>query len=76
MGPNSTEVEDRRPEAMEWEVRRLEVVRVEAMVAESVVRLHSVSYSAVLWWVDPGWMPGAHQSRSIAPLPQLDRGRK
>ncbi|GAB0179582.1 mitochondrial enolase superfamily member 1 [Grus japonensis] len=21
-----------------------------------------------LWWVDPGWRPGAHQSRSITPL--------
>ena len=27
-----------------------------------------------LWWVDPGWMPGAHQSRSITPPPQLDGG--
>ena len=27
-----------------------------------------------LWWDDPGRMPGAHQSRSIAPPPQLDRG--
>ena len=22
----------------------------------------------LLWWVDPGWMPGAHQSCSITPL--------
>ena len=29
-----------------------------------------------VWWVDPGWMPGAHQSRSITPPPQLDRGEK
>ena len=29
-----------------------------------------------LWWVDAGWMPGAHQSRSITPPPQLDRGEK
>ena len=29
-----------------------------------------------LWWVDPAWMPGAHQSRSITPPPQLDRGEK
>ena len=29
-----------------------------------------------LWWVDPGWMPGAHQSCSITPRPQLDRGEK
>uniref|UniRef100_A0A8C0BIN1 Coiled-coil domain-containing protein 180 n=1 Tax=Buteo japonicus TaxID=224669 RepID=A0A8C0BIN1_9AVES len=27
-----------------------------------------------LWWVDPGWVPGAHQNRSITPPPQLDRG--
>ncbi|KAM9591472.1 uncharacterized protein ACIBXB_006268 [Morphnus guianensis] len=29
-----------------------------------------------LRWVDPGWMPGAHQSHSITPPPQLDRGEK
>jgi len=29
-----------------------------------------------LWWVDLGWMPGAHQSRSICPPLQLDRGEK
>ena len=29
-----------------------------------------------VWWVDPGWMPGAHQSCSITPPPQLDGGRK
>lgn len=22
----------------------------------------------VLWWVDPGWMPGIHQSHSVTPL--------
>jgi len=27
----------------------------------------------LLWWVDPDWMPGAHQSCSIAPLAKLDR---
>jgi len=26
--------------------------------------------------VDPGWMPGAHQSHSITPLPLLDGGEK
>ena len=26
------------------------------------------SYLKHLWWVDPGWMPGAHQSRSITLL--------
>jgi len=25
---------------------------------------------------DPDWMPGAHQSRSITPPPQLERGEK
>jgi len=31
---------------------------------------------AHLWWVDPAWMPGAHQGRYITPPPQLDRGEK
>ena len=26
------------------------------------------TYTASVWWVDPGWTPGAHQSRSITPL--------
>lgn len=29
-----------------------------------------------VWWVDPGLTPGTHQSRSITPPPQLDRGEK
>jgi len=29
-----------------------------------------------MWWVDPGWTPGAHQSLLITPSPQLDRGEK
>jgi len=32
--------------------------------------------TSILWWVDPGWMLGAHQSHSITPPPQLDRGQK
>lgn len=27
------------------------------------------------WWIDPGWTPGAHQSRYITPS-RLDRGEK
>jgi len=34
-----------------------------------------ISLSKSLWWVDTGWMPGAHQRPSITPSPQLDRGR-
>ena len=30
----------------------------------------------LVWWVVPDWMAGAHQSRSITPPPQLDRGEK
>jgi len=29
-----------------------------------------------VWWVDRGWAPGVHQSCSITPPPQLDRGEK
>ena len=25
-------------------------------------------FPGVVWWVDPGWMPGPHQSHSITPL--------
>jgi len=31
---------------------------------------------SILWWVDPGWMPGAHQSCSITSPPQLEREKK
>ncbi|KAM9614599.1 LOW QUALITY PROTEIN: A-kinase anchor protein 4-like [Morphnus guianensis] len=40
------------------------------------VAIPSSNLSALLWWVDPGWTPGAHQSRNITPPPQLDRGEK
>jgi len=30
----------------------------------------------VVWWVGFGWTAGSHQSRSITPPPQLDRGEK
>lgn len=30
---------------------------------------------AVSCWVDPGWMPDAHQNFSVSP-PQVDRGEK
>ena len=33
-------------------------------------------HPGALWWVDPGWRPSAHQSCSITPPPQLDRGEK
>lgn len=29
-----------------------------------------------MWWVDHGWMPDAHQTVSVIPLPQLDKEEK
>lgn len=29
-----------------------------------------------LWWVDPGWTSGAHQSCSTTPLPSAGQGRE
>lgn len=46
-GPNSTGVEDVRPEAKEREDVGQEVARVEATGAEAVIRLLKVSCSAV-----------------------------
>ena len=37
---------------------------------------HSRAGPEHVCWVDPGWTPGAHQSRFIAPPYQLDRGEK
>ena len=42
----------------------------------SLLDLFSGHFSCHLWWVDPGWLPGAHQSCSITPPPQLDSRRK
>ena len=39
-----------------------------------MISFQAKAYVIGLWWVDPGWTPGAHQSRSITPSPQLDRG--
>ena len=30
----------------------------------------------MVWWVDPGWMPGAYQSHFIIPLLNWTRERK
>jgi len=30
----------------------------------------------MVWWVDPGWMPGAHQKCSITPFHSWTRERK
>ena len=30
----------------------------------------------ILWWVDLGWPPGAHQEGLSLPFHQQDRGRK
>jgi len=29
-----------------------------------------------MWWVGPGWTPGAHHSHSITPLPRWTGERK
>jgi len=36
----------------------------------------TLELSVVVWWIDPAWTPGAHQSCSISPPPQLDRAEK
>lgn len=41
-----------------------------------VAHLFADILNTVLWWVDPAWTAGAHQSCSITSLPQLDRGEK
>lgn len=46
-GPNSTGVEDMRPDATQWEDVGQEVVSVEATGAEAVICLPNVSCSAV-----------------------------
>ena len=53
-----------------WIQRNLRLIEYKKRVASVRER------NALVWWIDPGWMPGAHQSCSITPPPQLDRGEK
>ena len=34
----------------------------------TIMKISDLSLLGTLWWVDPGWGPGAHQSRSLTPL--------
>jgi len=45
-------------------------------IKQHMVKEKEKKSKITMWWVDPGWMLGAHQNRSISPPSQLDGGKK